>query len=85
MKFLDKFKTTKTSSTEANAPKVTIYNVDGMHCNHCKRAVEEAVLKVKGVQEVQANVSAHTLTVTGNAKAKDVQQAVESAGFDFLS
>lgn len=85
MKFLDKFKTNKTSSTEANAPKVTTYNVDGMHCNHCKRAVEDAVLKVNGVIEAQANVSAHTLTVTGNAKAKDVQQAVESAGFDILS
>ncbi len=77
MKFFDKFK-------KQNAPsEAVVYTVDDMHCNHCKAAVESAVLKVKGVESAEANVSAKTLTVTGNADAEYIRKAVEEAGFSF--
>ena len=77
MKFLSKFKKEK---IEAGT---IIYGVDDMHCNHCKKAVEEAAMKIKGVNSAEANVGANTLTGVGNPKDDDIKRAVETAGFIF--
>ena len=77
MKFLDKFK--KQSAVAGTA----IYTVEGMHCNHCKAAVEQAVGKLKGVEACEASPAANTLVVTGNAQENDIRKAVEQAGFEF--
>ena len=77
MKFFSKF---KKENIEENT---VVYGVDDMHCNHCKKAVEEAVMKVKGVKSAEANVGANTLTVVGNPEDDGIRQAVESAGFIF--
>lgn len=61
----------------------TIYQVEGMHCNHCKTAVESAVSKLQGVTAVEANPSANTLIVTGTAAESVIRAAVEQAGFEF--
>lgn len=61
----------------------TVYCVEGMHCNHCKAAVETAVGKLKGVATAEANPSANTLTVTGSAPESAIRTAVEQAGFIF--
>ncbi|MBQ7984485.1 MAG: permease, partial [Bacteroidales bacterium] len=77
MKFLHRF-----TKPQAAAGK-QIYAVEGMHCNHCKAAVELAVKKVKGVQSAEADVAANTLTVEGNAAEEKIRLAVEQAGFTF--
>ncbi len=77
MKFLDKFK--KHDSVEGTV----IYVVEGMHCNHCKAAVERAVGEVKGVETCEATPAANTLVVTGNVRENDIRKAVEQAGFEF--
>ncbi|MCR5039880.1 MAG: SO_0444 family Cu/Zn efflux transporter [Bacteroidales bacterium] len=77
MKFLDKFKKQKAVAG------TVIYTVEGMHCNHCKAAVEQAVGKLKGVKSCEATPAANTLAVTGNAQENDIRKAVEQAGFDF--
>ncbi len=77
MKFLDKFK--KQSAVAGTV----IYTVEGMHCNHCKAAVEQAVGKLKGVESCEASPAANTLVVTGNAQENDIRKAVEQAGFVF--
>ena len=61
----------------------TVYCVEGMHCNHCKAAVETAVGKLKGVATAEVNPSANTLTVTGSAPESAIRTAVEQAGFEF--
>lgn len=61
----------------------TVYDVEGMHCNHCKAAVENAVGRLKGVTAVEANPSAGTLTVTGCTSESAIRTAVEQAGFEF--
>ena len=61
----------------------TVYCVEGMHCNHCKAAVETAVGKLNGVAAAEANPSANTLTVTGSAPESAIRTAVEQAGFEF--
>ncbi len=77
MKFLDKFKKQKAVAG------TVIYTVEGMHCNHCKAAVEQAVGKLKGVESCEATPAANTLAVTGNAQENDIRKAVEQAGFEF--
>lgn len=61
----------------------TIYQVEGMHCNHCKTAVESAVSKLQGVTAAEANPSANTLIVSGTATESVIRAAVEQAGFEF--
>lgn len=60
-----------------------VYAVEGMHCNHCKAAVEDSVRKVKGVSEAEASPAAGTLIVKGTAREDDIRKAVEKAGFKF--
>ena len=61
----------------------TVYTVEGMHCNHCKAAVEKAVGELKGVASAEVNLGAKTVTVTGTVTADEVRKAVEKAGFEF--
>lgn len=77
MKFLSRFK--KQEAVEGTA----VYTVEGMHCNHCKAAVEKAVGSLKGVSSAEVNLGAKTVTVTGTADADSVRKAVEQAGFEF--
>ena len=77
MKFFSRFK--KKDIQEGTV----VYTVEGMHCSHCKAAVEQAVRILKGVTSAEANPSAKTLTVTGSASAEEIRKAVESVGFEF--
>ena len=77
MKFFSKFK-----KQEVEAGTV-VYTVEGMHCNHCKMAVEKAVENLKGVTSCEASPAANTLVVTGTAPESDIRKAVEQAGFNF--
>lgn len=77
MKFLSKFK-----KQEVTADTV-VYSVEGMHCNHCKAAVEQAIGKLDGVTSVEATPAANTVVVTGTAPESEIRQAVENAGFNF--
>ncbi len=77
MKFLSKFKKQKTAAG------TVVYTVEGMHCNHCKAAVEKSVGRLKGVDSCEATPAANTLVVTGTAAEAAVRMAVEQAGFVF--
>lgn len=60
-----------------------VYVVDGMHCNHCKASVENAVRNVKGVTSVDVNLEQQTVTVEGTASSDKIEKAVTSCGFEF--
>ena len=77
MKLFSKFKKQETAAG------TVVYTVEGMHCNHCKAAVEKSVGKLKGVDHCEATPAANTLVVTGTAPEADVRMAVEQAGFGF--
>ena len=77
MKLFSRFK--EEEATEGTI----VYSVEGMHCNHCKAAVECAVGKLNGVSAAEANPSANTLTVTGTAPESAIRAAVNQAGFEF--
>ncbi|MCB6364702.1 heavy metal translocating P-type ATPase [Intestinibacillus massiliensis] len=60
------------------------FNVTGMTCSACSAHVEKAVSKVKGVQEVQVNLLAGTMSVNYDEQAagdNDIIRAVTDAGY----
>lgn len=56
--------------------------VDGMTCAHCRRAVEEALAKVKGVESVEVDLQTGRAKVGGTAATSDLLVAVEEEGYD---
>jgi copper chaperone len=61
---------------------VTTYEVKGMTCDHCVRAVSEEVRAVAGVDEVIVSLVDGTAIVTGEAHPQAVAAAVEEAGYE---
>lgn len=64
-----------------------ILTVEGMSCNHCKNAVEKAVLGLPGVLAANVDLGAKTLTVefdTGKSKLEDIKAAIDEAGYEVV-
>ena len=57
------------------------YSVPEISCDHCKQSIEGAVGPVEGVERVDVDVPAKTVTVVGGA-ADAVIAAIEDVGFD---
>lgn len=60
------------------------YNVTGMTCDHCKRAVTTELQQLDGVANVDVDLTAGTVTVE-SAEALDpaaVAAAVDEAGYE---
>ncbi len=60
---------------------ITVIGVEGMMCNHCKMTVEKACLSVPGVTEAVVDLEAKTVTVTGNADRKLIEEAIVKEDF----
>lgn len=58
-----------------------IVTITGMSCQHCQKAVENALSKVAGVEKVTVDLSQGTATITGNASETAVIAAVQEAGY----
>ncbi len=57
--------------------------VEGMSCKHCKKAVEEAVNNLAGVEAVEVNLDAGLVVVTfddSKSTQVDIRRAIEDAG-----
>lgn len=60
----------------------TTYNVTGMTCGHCAKAVSSEVSAIDGVTDVVVDVEAGTVVVTGEGVTEDaVRAAVDEAGY----
>lgn len=60
-------------------------SVDGMHCNHCKARVENAIKAVKGVKAVTVSLdtaSAEIVYAEGKTTPEAVAEAVTKIGFN---
>ena len=66
------------------APKVTVYQVVGLHCNHCRASAERVVSELPGVEQVSVELARKTMTVTGTASAAAIKQALNELGFDLV-
>jgi copper chaperone len=59
------------------------YSVPGMHCGHCKEAVEREVSAVAGVESADADLESKLVTVKGASVSDEaVRAAIEEAGYD---
>ena len=68
--------TTPTTSTLS-------YDVPGMSCDHCRKAIEDRVDDVSGVDHVHVDVDAGQVTVRGRELAEQVvRDAILMAGYD---
>ena len=66
------------------APNKTSYEVAGMTCDHCVRAVATEVSKVAGVNDVDVDLETGNVTVTsdGPVDPAAIAAAVEEAGYE---
>lgn len=60
-----------------------VLKVEGMACNHCRANVINALSKVAGVTEADADLASKTATVETSAPVEDqaLVNAVEAAGY----
>ena len=58
--------------------------VSGMTCDHCATAVRAEIGKLPGVTDVDVDIAAGTVRITGEPIPGDTQlrQAVEEAGYE---
>lgn len=56
------------------------YSVPDISCDHCKRAIEGSVGPLSGVERVDVDVDAKSVTVLGGAAA-EVETAIAEAGY----
>ncbi len=60
----------------------TTYQVTGMTCGHCVKAVSEEVGQVPGVSDVSVDLESGAVTVTGDGFTEaDIAAAVDEAGY----
>ncbi len=65
----------------------TTYEVSGMTCEHCVRAVSEEVSKLEGVRNVEVELSSGQVTVTSTqpVDAQALAAAVDEAGYELVA
>ncbi len=60
------------------------YHVEGMTCQHCVHAVEEAVKALSNIQEVHVNLKTGTLKITGSVDEAKLKKAIEGEGYKLV-
>lgn len=60
------------------------FQVPGMSCEHCERAVQSELLKVDGVYNVDVNLDTKTVVVNHDAVVDTgaMREAIEEAGYE---
>ena len=64
-------------------PKTVTHSVPGMTCDHCKKAVSQELAQVAGVQEVDVDLGAKLVSVTGlSLDDALLRAAIKEAGYE---
>ncbi len=65
----------------------TTFQVTGMTCGHCQRAVTEEISHVPGVADVTVDLATGTVTVTADRPVDrtDIANAVDEAGYTLVA
>lgn len=59
------------------------YSVPGVSCAHCQQAISNEVSAVPGVQAVEVDLDAKTVTVSGEPlDAQAILAAIDEAGYE---
>lgn len=61
----------------------TTYQVSGMTCDHCVRAVTTELIMLEGVRSVDVDLAQGSVTVTsdGPLDREEVRKAIDEAGY----
>jgi len=64
----------------------SILNVDGMSCEHCVKAVKNAVGSLQGVESVEVDLAAKTVIVehSSDVKLDKIKEEIEDQGYDVI-
>ena len=64
-----------------------VYRVNGMTCDHCRRAVTSELMALDGVHEVEVDLPTGRVAVTAAAQPdrEQVAAAVFEAGYDLVA
>lgn len=62
------------------------FQVTGMTCDHCRRAVTEEISRIDGVSDVTVDLAGGSVTVTADAPVDpaDIAHAVDEAGYTLI-
>ncbi|MCH5276191.1 MAG: heavy-metal-associated domain-containing protein [Lachnospiraceae bacterium] len=64
---------------------VYLVKIDGMHCNHCKESVENALEELEGVTvKVHLKKGEALVQAAGNLEEGIIREAVKKAGFSVI-
>ena len=66
----------------------TMFNVEGMSCEHCVKAITKAVGALPGVSGVAVDLSAKTVTVEHDpaaAPADQIRLEIEEQGYEVMA
>lgn len=66
-------------------PETKTFHVQGMHCQHCKKAIESMVGKLSGVESVSIDLESGIVEVKYNVEQVDseaIEGAISGAGYD---
>ncbi len=58
------------------------FDVKGMTCNHCVRAVTNAVQEIDAQARVEVDLAAGTVLVDSTSPAASIEQAIDAAGYE---
>ena len=59
------------------------YHVPGVSCEHCRAAITSSVSEVAGVDAVEVDLAAKTVTVTGEPLDEQaIVAAIDEAGYE---
>lgn len=65
---------------------VKTISIEGMHCEHCVKAVNDALAAVAGVDQVAVNLADNNAVVEGaELDNAALTEAIEDIGFDVVS
>lgn len=56
------------------------YNVPDISCDHCKRTIESHVEPLEGVEDINVDLDAKTVTVIGGDRTA-IEAAIADAGY----
>jgi copper chaperone len=64
----------------------TTFQVTGMSCDHCQRAVTEEITRIPGVQGIAVDLPTGSVTVTATQPVDraEVARAVSEAGYTLV-